>query len=168
MNTAHWHLLLNHLPVVGTVIGTLILIAGFLLKNNHTIKQTALGVLVFSALTAIPAYLTGEEAEEIVEKLPGVSENMIEAHEDLSKIFLVLVLILGALSVITFLASHFKSKFSSVLFFIILIASIGIAVFSKQVGTSGGEIRHTEIRSDSSGQNVDATENRENDEADDD
>lgn len=152
MNTAQWHLLLNHLPMIGTVVGTLILIAGFLLKNNETIKQTALGVFVFSALAAIPSFLTGEGAEELAEKLPGVSETFIETHEDLAKLFLIVMLLLGGLSLLTLWASMFKRKFASALFFLVLFLAIGTCVFAKQVGTSGGEIRHTEIRNGYSGQ----------------
>ncbi|HCS20859.1 MAG TPA: hypothetical protein DIW47_09940 [Bacteroidetes bacterium] len=168
MNTAHLHLLLNHLPMIGTVMGTLILIAGFLLKNNPTIKQTALGVLIFSALTAIPANLTGEGAEELVEKLPGISETNIETHEDLGKLFLIVMLLLGSLSLLTFLASLFKTKFSSALYILVLVFSIGTSVFAKTVGTSGGEIRHSEIRSDAPGQNGNAPVQENNGESDDD
>lgn len=147
MNTAHWHLLLNHLPIIGTVVGTLILVSGYLIKNNATIKQTALGVLVFSSLTAIPAYFTGEGAEEIVEEIPGVAESVIEVHEDLGKIFLIVALVLGALSLVTLLSATFKLKITSLLYVIVLVAAIGTGIFAKEVGTSGGEIRHTEIRS---------------------
>ncbi|MHB1277684.1 MAG: hypothetical protein ACYC1Q_04735 [Bacteroidia bacterium] len=154
--------------MIGTVIGTLILIAGFVLKNNPTIKQTALGVLIFSALTAIPAYLTGEGAEDLVEKLPGVTETNIESHEDLGKIFLIIMLLLGSLSLVTFLAKLFKAKFSSALYILVLIFSIGTSVFAKTVGTSGGEIRHTEIRSDAPGQNSNAPVQENNAGSDDD
>ena len=146
MNTAHWHLLLNHLPMVGIVIGTSILAFGFLYKNQPVIKMTALGVFVFSAAIAIPAYLTGEGAEDIAEKLPGVTEGFIEEHEDLGKIFLILAEALGGLSLITLIALRFKNKFTPILFGMILLIGAGTAIFAKQVGTSGGLVRHTEIR----------------------
>lgn len=145
MNTAHWHLLLNHFPIVGTVLGTLIGIAGLVFKKN-AIKQTALGVLIFSGLTAIPAYLTGEGAEEAVENLPGISETYIENHEELAEVFLVAVLLLSALSLVTLWLSSVKAKFPSVMFSLVLIGSIAVCIVAKQVGTSGGEIRHAEIR----------------------
>ena len=146
MNQAHLHLLLNHLPILGTLFGILILASGFLLKNN-TVKRTALGIFVLSALCAIPAYLTGEGAEEVVESLPGVSENLMEAHEELANIFLWMVGALGLLSLATFYAD-FKSKtIASTLYALTFVAAIGTMVFAQRVGSSGGEIRHTEIRS---------------------
>ena len=146
MNQAHLHLLFNHLPILGTLFGILILAGGFLLKNN-TVKRTALGIFVLSALCAIPAYLTGEGAEEIVEGLPGVSENLMEAHEDLANIFLWMVGALGLFSLATFYADFKSKKIAATLYALTLVAAIGTMVFAQRVGSSGGEIRHTEIRS---------------------
>jgi uncharacterized membrane protein len=147
MNPAHFHLLLNHLPIVATIIGTLVLISGIVLKNNVTVKQTALGILIFSALTAIPAYISGEGAEEIAENLPGVTEQFIENHEDLGKLFLIANIITGIMASITLFLCIKKSNVSSMLFYVVLVMALVNCFFAKQVGTSGGEIRHTEIRS---------------------
>jgi uncharacterized membrane protein len=146
MNEAHLHLLFNHLPIVGGIIGTSILIAGFLLKNNTVVKQTALGVLIFSGLTAVPAFFTGEGAEEVVENIGGISHDVIEAHEDLGKLFFIFMMIGGVLSVITFVASLRKHKMTNMLFAIVLLLSLVSCVMAQRAGTSGGEIRHTEIR----------------------
>jgi len=146
MNQAHLHLLLNHLPILGTLFGILILTGGFLLKNN-TVKRTALGIFVLSALCAIPAYLTGEGAEEVVENLPGVSENLMEAHEELANIFLWMVGALGLFSLVTFYADFKSKKIAPTLYMLAFVAAIGTMIFAQRVGTSGGEIRHTEIRS---------------------
>ncbi len=147
MNQAHLHLLLNHLPILGTLFGLLTLGAGFFLKNN-AVKRTALGIFVFSAIAAIPAYLTGEGAEEIVESLPGGSENLMERHEDLANIFLWVVGALGLISLAAFYADFKGKKMAPALYALTLFAAIGTMVFAQQVGSSGGEIRHTEIRSD--------------------
>lgn len=147
MNQAHLHLLLNHLPILGTLFGLLTLGAGFFLKNN-SVKRTALGIFVFSAIAAIPAYLTGEGAEEVVESFPGVTENLIEAHEDLANIFLWVVGVLGLFSLATFYADFKGKKMAPALYTLILVAAIGTMIFAQQVGSSGGEIRHSEIRSD--------------------
>lgn len=146
MNQAHLHLLFNHLPILGTLFGLLILAGGFFLKND-TVKRTALGMFVLSGILAIPAYLTGEGAEEIVESLPGVTENLIEAHEDMANIFLWMVGLLGVLSLATFYADYKSKKGVSMLYTLTFVAAIGTMVFAQRVGTSGGEIWHTEIRS---------------------
>lgn len=149
MNPAHFHLILNHLPIVATIIGTLVLISGIVLKNNVTVKQTALGILIFSAFTAIPAYISGEGAEEIAENLPGVTEHFIENHEDLGKLFLIANILTGILASVTLFLSIKKNNVSNILFYVVLVMALVNCFFAKQVGTSGGEIRHTEIRNTS-------------------
>lgn len=79
MNPAHLHIVLNHIPVVGIPFGTGLLIWGFLRKSQE-VKTTALLVFVAIALVTIPTYLSGKAAEDLVEHLPGVSENLIEDH----------------------------------------------------------------------------------------
>ncbi|MBV6427873.1 MAG: hypothetical protein KIPDCIKN_02396 [Haliscomenobacter sp.] len=146
MNQAHLHLLFNHLPILGTLFGLLILASGYVLKNN-TVKRTALGIFVLSALCVIPAYLTGEGAEEITESLPGVTENFIEAHENMANIFLGMAGALGLLSLGTFFTDLKKQKITPVLYAITLVVALGTLFFAQQTGSSGGKIRHTEIRS---------------------
>lgn len=145
MNEAHFHLLVNHIPIIGVVIGILILTAGFIFKINM-VKRTALGVFIFSAMFAIPAFLSGEGAEEVIEKLPGVSETYIKAHEEIAEIFIWIIATLGVLSLVTFLSEYFKTKYSKLLYLLTAIMAIATIVVAKQVGTTGGEIRHIEIR----------------------
>ena len=81
MNWAQVHLWLNHLPVLGTLFGLVLLIAALLWKNEDW-KRLSLIVFVIIGLIAIGTYLTGEPAEEVVEDVPGVSEAAIEPHEE--------------------------------------------------------------------------------------
>jgi len=147
MNDAHLHLVVNHLPIVGVLIGFLVLLAGLIMKKPQ-IKNTALGIFIFSALTAIAAFLTGEGAEEIVENLPGISETLIHKHEDYAELFLTMMLILGGVSLITLFLQYKKLPFSKYGFVLILLLSMVTMGIAKYVGTSGGEITHIEIRSD--------------------
>ncbi len=151
MNQAHLHLVLNHLPILGALFGTLVLVGGFSLKLE-IVKRTGLGLFIFAALSAIPAFLTGEGAEEVVEGLPGVGENMIERHEDLANYFLWSVIGLGILALAAFYASLRAWKMSSLLVMLTLAVALGTMVLAQQTGTTGGEIRHTEIRGDAAGQ----------------
>ncbi|SRX54821.1 DUF2231 domain-containing protein [Aequorivita sp. CIP111184] len=147
MNDAHLHLVVTHLPIVGVLIGFFVLLTGYFTKSPQ-VKTMALGIFIFSSLAAIAAFFTGEGAEEIVEKLPGVSETLIHAHEEQAEIFYTMMLILGGLSLVTFLIHYKKYAFAKYGFIVVLLLSISSIVMSKFVGTSGGEIVHTEIRSD--------------------
>jgi uncharacterized membrane protein len=147
MNDAHLHLIVNHFPIVGFLIGTLVLIAGLLLKKSE-VKLTAFGIYLFSVLASVVANKTGDEAEEILEDIEGVSHSLIHTHEEYAETFFVLALILGALSLIGFVAELKKFKFANFLTVLILLFAIAASVSATYVGTSGGEIRHPEIRED--------------------
>jgi uncharacterized membrane protein len=147
MNDAHFHLVVNHLPIVGLLIGILVLIAGFFLKKRD-VKLTALCIFLFSAIASIFAFYTGEGAEEVVENISGISETLIHNHEEYAESFFTLTLILAAISLITFIAEIKNLKYAKYMMFIALMLAISDGILAKYVGTSGGEIRHSEIRSD--------------------
>ena len=52
MNGAHFHLLVNHIPIVGTIFGLLILLAVIILKNA-TVKLTGLATLIAATIIVI-------------------------------------------------------------------------------------------------------------------
>lgn len=147
MNTAHFHLFVNHLPIIGFWLGTLVLIAGLLFKKTD-VKLTALGLFIFSAITSIFAFFSGEGAKEVVENFAGISETLIHTHQEYAKLFFILTLILGAISLVAFVAELKKLKYARYLIMLTLLLAIATGVLAKYVATSGGEIRHTEIRSD--------------------
>ncbi|MFA5297676.1 MAG: hypothetical protein WC389_05645 [Lutibacter sp.] len=149
MNGAHFHLVVNHFPLVGVLIGLGVLITGFILKNSG-VKITALGIFIFSALVSFAAFYSGEGAEEIVEEIPGISETLINNHEESAELFFTVILILGAISLITLFLEVRKLKFAKFGFILVMVLSLISGVLAKYVGTSGGEIRHSEIRSDAS------------------
>jgi hypothetical protein len=99
-------------------------------------------------LFVFPSFESGEGAEEIVEHLPGVSENLIEKHEELAEQFMLFVWVLLPLIVLSFYADWKQKAFLKYVHFLIAIVSFFALIFAKQVGTTGGEIRHTEIRKD--------------------
>ncbi|MBL7857527.1 MAG: hypothetical protein JNM57_07550 [Cyclobacteriaceae bacterium] len=166
MNQAHYHLFLNHLPIIGTLFGILTLAAGFIFTSNH-VKRTALGIFIVAAVFAVPGFLTGEGAEEVVEGLPGVSENIIEEHEELASLFIWLTSTLGIVSLLTLYADVREKSFRTMLYGLTLVLCIATMVLAQQVGTTGGAIRHTEIRSAGTGNAVDQN-GQESDKDDDD
>lgn len=148
MNDVHFHLVVTHLPIVGVLIGFLVLLTGYITKSPQ-VKATALGIFIFSALAAIAAFYTGEVAEDIVENLPGASETLIHKHEELAELFYTMMLILGGASLVAMFIHYKKFAFAKYGFIAVLLLSISNIVISKFVGTSGGEITHVEIRNDS-------------------
>ncbi|HDZ14551.1 hypothetical protein LCGC14_1444700 [marine sediment metagenome] len=147
MNEAHFHLIVNHLPIVGVLIGLLVLFIGFIL-NKPQLKVTALGIFIFSAVASVAAFYSGEGAEDIVENITGISETLIHTHEAYAERFFTSILVLGFVSVVTMFLKIESPKYAKYGFMLILVLSVLSTVLAKYVGTSGGEIRHTEIRTD--------------------
>ena len=145
MNDAHLHLIVNHFPIVGITIGLLVLTVGYLIKNQQ-VKATSLGIFIFSALAAIAANYTGDGAEEIVEKIPGITKSLIHDHEEYAEQFFTLSLILGGAALISLFLQIKKLGLAKYGYILVIILAISSLVSANYVGISGGEIRHTEIR----------------------
>ena len=143
MDGAHLHLLVNHFPVIGTIISLLILIAGIVLKND-TIKKTALSLVVFTALITIPAFLSGEDAEEALKAIHQAPRDLIHEHEEMGDIGLWTTLLTGVIAVIGMI--KIKTPYGKKIVLITLIALIGNSLFLAKIGNAGGMIRHSEIR----------------------
>ena len=80
MNLAHVHLLLNHFPTVGMIVGLGVFVMAILAKSDH-LKRASLGIFFCIALLSIPAFATGTAARLALAKTPEVSKAMIDAHE---------------------------------------------------------------------------------------
>jgi uncharacterized membrane protein len=145
MDGAHIHLLLNHLPVVSTLIGVLLLaVAAW--RQNPEIRAVAWGIFVFSALVAIPVHLTGESAEERVEHLPGISESVIEHHEDAALTSTIALELLGVAALAALWAARRNTRLPRVLVTSIAVLSVVTMGLMARTANLGGQIRHTEIR----------------------
>ena len=148
MNDAHLHLLVNHFPIIGTIFGLGILIAGMLLKNN-SVKNTAYILFIVAAIFGAFSMVTGEGAEELVEDLPNIGKQIIHEHEEIAEKFVIIMYVTGFLGLLSLYTSIKNHKYAKTISIITLLFSLIAAVFAKSVGTSGGEIRHTEIRANS-------------------
>jgi len=145
MNDAHLHLLVNHFPIIGTLFGLGILIAGMLLKNN-SVKNTAYILFIVAAIFAAFSMGTGEGAEELVEDLPNIGKHIIHEHEEIAEKFALIMYVTGFLGLLSLYTSIKNHKLAKTFSIITLIFALIASVFAKSVGTTGGEIRHTEIR----------------------
>jgi len=86
--------MLNHLPVLGVLFSALVLLVGLVFRSQ-AITRLAIAVLIVSALAGVPVFLSGEPAEEALEHTAGVSERVIEAHEDAARIAMIALDVLG-------------------------------------------------------------------------
>lgn len=145
MNEAHLHMVVNHFPIIGTIFGLGILVIGIVLKNT-TIKNTAYCLFVVAAVFAVISMGTGEGAEEMVEDMPSVGKQIIHEHEEIAEKLAIVLYLLGLVSIAGFYMNFKNYAKASLVSFIALTISVVAVFLAQQTGTSGGEIRHTEIR----------------------
>ena len=168
MDTTQIHLMLNHIPVLLSVTGGMILLFG-LIRENKTGINIALYLLIISALFTLPVYFTGEGTEESVENLPGVSKSLIEQHENMALISFVFIGVTGVLALISFILKKRSVMSAKISIVALIFAFISFGTFT-QTAHLGGQIRHTEIRGNSvqNGNNQATETGKQNEKRDDD
>ena len=81
MNFAHLHIVLNHVPSIGMVVGLGLFVASLIKKSDH-LKKLSLEVLVVMALVALPTYMSGNAAQQVLRNRPEIPNGLIEAHQN--------------------------------------------------------------------------------------
>ena len=146
LNAAHIHLLLNHVPILGFAFGLLFLAWGRWRDSDETIRAVqALFLLV--GLTTIVVFLSGENAEDVVEGLAGVSHDAIEVHEETGELAMIVSIVAGLFSG-TVLLLHRNRPLPG--WSVGGTALVGLIAFGllAYAGFQGGQVHHEEIRPD--------------------
>jgi uncharacterized membrane protein len=145
ISAAQVHLALNHLPMGLALVGVPLL--GIALwRRSSELKAVGSLLLILAAVAAVPTFLSGEPAEEIVEHLPGVSKDVIHGHEESGEIALIWSGVLGALVLGAMCFERFKRPLpSSVWWGLVLMGAVCLGIFVRTAHL-GGLIRHEEIR----------------------
>lgn len=149
MNLVHGHLLLNHFPIIGAFIGLGILGVG-IWKKNETLLNTAAYLLFIIALITIPAFYTGEPAEEAIEHLSGVSHKLIHEHEEAAELAFLVMLLNGAMALGYILLNRVKMPLAKRMPMVLLIVSAITCLLMARAGSKGGKIRHPETENNTS------------------
>jgi uncharacterized membrane protein len=140
----HMHLVLNHVPVIGTVIA-LGLLAWAVLDRDERVGRASLGLLAVLAALAVVAFLTGEPAEEAVEGVAGISEAVVERHEEAALRATIALGVVGALSLAALLLRRGRSLSRGVMLGVLALGLVPAGAMT-HAAYLGGQIRHSEIR----------------------
>jgi len=144
MDAAHVHLLLNHVPVLGTIVGLALLGYG-LARDSDEILKTGLGALVVVGIATVVVYLTGEPAEELVEGVAGVSHSALEAHEETAIWATWGGGILGAVA-LAGLWIYRRAPVARTFAVATLVLSLATTGLMAWTANSGGKVHHPELR----------------------
>ena len=145
VNLAHLHLLLNHVPTVGTVVAIGLLLLALVRRNDH-LKHASLEVFFIVALLTLPAYLTGVGAQMSIEESEGVTQQFIDLHHDAAMVAFILMQITGAVAWVALWQFRRRSQPAGWSIPAVLVLGVLTVTVMGRAATLGGEIRHQEIR----------------------
>jgi hypothetical protein len=151
MNLAHIHLLLNHWPIIGSFVALGLFLVS-LIANSDDLKQTSLVSFGLIALLAIPTYLSGNVANEVLKGTAGLSQALIETHQGAALLAFVFMEITGAVALFGLWqfsrmsrpTSGPVARWNSPAVLVLSIVTVGLMAVT---GNTGGAIRHPEILS---------------------
>ncbi len=140
----HIHLLLNHVPTVGSVIGLGLLLLALVRRNDHLLRAS-LEVLFMVALATLPVYLTGVAAGTAIERLDGVTVEAIRTHETAALTAFIWMQVTGFFAWLTLWQSRRLPRPTNASIGVVVALSVLTVALMGRAATIGGEIRHPEI-----------------------
>ncbi len=144
MNLAHIHLLLNHFPTIGTSVALGLFIIALVTKSMD-LKRASLAAFVLIALIAMPTYMSGNAAEEMIHSNAAVNHEVVEAHQSWALLGYIILEFAGLFSWIGLWQHRRREAFAGwVLPAVLITALVSFAVMA-QAANIGGEIMHPEI-----------------------
>ncbi|EKE26335.1 MAG: hypothetical protein ACD_4C00324G0001 [uncultured bacterium (gcode 4)] len=143
INAVHIHLLLNHFPVVLSVIWPVILVV-WLFLNKKEVINTSLFIFIFVSLLSIPIYFSWGQAAWPVSAVSWVNLQALVMHYKVATYTFYVLLVLWFLSILTIYLNWNNNKFKF-FYYIVLIFSILVLWWVSLTWYYGWAIRHTEI-----------------------
>ena len=145
MDLTHIHLLLNHFPTIGSLIGGSLFVLALLMKSDD-LKRASLVIMLGIALISIPTYMTGNGAQQALKSVPAISKSLVETHEGAAMEALAFMEIAGAfawLGLWQFRRLAYLPNWNAAVILVLTLATFGLMARASNIG---GEIRHAEIR----------------------
>jgi hypothetical protein len=155
MNLAHLHLVINHVPTVGSVAALGLLLLGFVRRNDH-LKHVGLEVLFVIAVLTLPVYVSGVAAHGELADRPEFSESSddaIKVHHDAALIGFTVMELAGFVGWVALWQSRRRgpstplgpSRQTPGLVAAVTVLLIVSLALMGRAANLGGEIRHPEI-----------------------
>jgi hypothetical protein len=99
MDWPYIHTLVNHFPIILTVVGCAVLLLAFITKKRG-VWLYAVSTLTLAGLSVYPADFTGDQASDALRGTWYVVRTMVAEHDESASYALVVLLLLGAASAI--------------------------------------------------------------------
>ena len=144
MNLAHLHLVMNHVPTIGSVAALGVLFLGYVRRNDH-LKHVGLEVLFIVALLTLPVYVSGVAGYFEIKNRPDVSVDAIKIHQDVALFGFGWMMITGFVAWIALWQWRRHGRPGRGLVATSTLLLVMTLVVMGRAANLGGEIHHPEI-----------------------
>jgi hypothetical protein len=145
VNLPYLHLVLNHVPTVGSVVALGLLLLA-LVRRDEPLKQAGLEVLFVIAVVTLPVYMSGVAARQNLRDRPELSDTAVRVHQDAALAGFAVTEFGGFVAWIALWQSRRRGRPARGLVPAVMLLSMVALALMARAATLGGEIRHPEIR----------------------
>jgi hypothetical protein len=145
VNIAHLHLVLNHVPTIGSVVVLGVLLMAFARRNEH-VMHAGLEMLFAIAVLTLPVYASGLAAQQEFRQSPEFAADAIRMHHDAALISFTVTEFAGFLAWVALWQTRRRGRAARGVVPAVIVLLFVALVLSGRAATLGGEIRHPEIR----------------------
>jgi hypothetical protein len=144
--SGYLHVLINHLPIIGTAVGLFGLLIALLLRNRMALIPT-LAIIVLSGVSAWPVYVTGSNAYRPIMKLSDeAGRDWLNEHTDRADQTIWVFYVMAGVAAIAIAAPIRWPKSAMPLGIIAALAALAGLATGGYIAQAGGLIRHAEFR----------------------
>ena len=140
----HLHLMINHLPVFGSIIAV-VLLGWALVAHSRELTRAGLILAIVCGIGGFAAKETGEGAEDQLETLPWYSRDLVHEHEEAADFAFITLALAGAAAVVTLVRMRGGRPARLETGITLALLVIGFAATAR-TALEGGKIRHEELR----------------------
>jgi hypothetical protein len=144
VNLAHLHLVMNHVPTIGSVAALGVLLLGYIRRNDH-LKHVGLEVLFIVTLLTLPVYVSGVAGYYEIRDRPGVSVDAVKLHQDVALFGFGWMMIAGFVAWAALWTWRRHGRPGRGLVPAATLLLVMALVVMGRAANLGGEIRHPEI-----------------------
>jgi uncharacterized membrane protein len=144
MALSHLHLVLNHVPVIGSVIALGVLLLA-LVRRSADLRRAGLEVMVLVGLLSLPAYLSGAGAQPELAPRKDIAVAMIRAHHDAALVGSVAMLVTVMVAWVGLWQTRRRTRPARGVFGAVLVLAVITVGLMGRASNIGGQIRHPEV-----------------------
>jgi hypothetical protein len=140
------HVVLNHLPIYGTILGALALVISLVLRSR-TAQITALIITLIASASAYPVLVSGQRAYKVIRNASDdAGQEALDEHMDRAEKTIIAFYLLALLSLAGLLVPIKWPSAGVPLTAITLLLALFCFGLSIYIAQAGGQVRHSEFR----------------------